>query len=267
MIRFHSHRKRKSYVLAIFIILLAVLLSVASPLYLRSLVNNIVYPFQFATASVWKGVTGIPSFFVHLFTLSKENTKFRRELDGIKLKIMLFDELVKENERLRNALAFKQNGSQSLRLLAGQVIARGPTPWYSILEINQGSRAGVKLDAAVIVKEGLVGRVVEVSLYSSKVMLLIDAESSVAAADLRSRDFGVVEGKHLGTLLMKYVSAGADIKVGDTVVASHISTIFPPGIPIGTVVHASKAETDLFYNIEVKPSVDFSKIEEVFIVI
>jgi rod shape-determining protein MreC len=122
------------------------------------------------------------------------------------------------------------------------------------------------MDMPVMVAEGLVGRVIEVSRHSSKVMLITDAESSVAAVDSRSRDFGVVKGVPAGRLSMKHVDARGDVKVGDIIVTSNISTVFPPGLPIGEVTRASRKEHDLFYHIEIEPAVDFSKIEEVFLV-
>ena len=120
----------------------------------------------------------------------------------------------------------------------------------------------------VIVSElGLVGRVIEVSLFSSKVLLITSADSSIAATDFRNRDSGVVVGGRPDILIMKYVGVEGDIKVGDEILTSHISTIFPSGIPVGRVFKATKKEHDLFYHIEIKPAVDFSKLEEVFIVI
>ena len=65
---------------------------------------------------------------------------------------------------------------------------------------------------------------------------------------------------------MKHVDARGDVRVGDIIVTSNISTIFPPGLPIGEVTRASRKEHDLFYHIEIKPAADFSKIEEIFLI-
>lgn len=265
----HPYRERRSYALALFIILLAVFISFSSLSNLfgiRSILISALYPFQFIAVSLWKGVLDTPTFIINLQNLARQNAQLENELNRLKAKLTLWEELISENERLRDALAFKQKNRYGFKLLAAQVIGRSPSPWFSILEIDQGSRAGVKKDMPVIVKEGLVGRIIEVSEFSSKVMLLKDAESSVAAADARSRDFGVVEGRGGDKLFMKYVSAGGDVKLGDKIVTSKISSIFPSGIPIGTVIQATKREHDLFYHIEIEPAVTFSKIEEVFIV-
>jgi rod shape-determining protein MreC len=267
--RFKSYRKRKSYALAILIILLALFISISSlrDLFgMRSLLQAVIYPFQFISVSVWKSVTGIPGSVMGLRGLSEHNKQYQNELEELRLKLQVFEEIKSENQRLREALGYKQKNSYKYKLLAAQVIGRAPSPWFTILEIGRGGQSGVKKGMAVITEKGGVGQVIEVSVFSSKVLLLIDPDGAIAAVNSRSRDIGVVAGAHTNKLFMKYVSVGGDIKEGDSIVTSHISGIFPPGIPIGEVTHASKKEQDLFYQIEIKPYVDFSKIEEVFVV-
>jgi rod shape-determining protein MreC len=267
--RFKSYRKRKSYALAMLIILLALFISISSLRNLfgmRSLLQAMIYPFQFTTVSVWKGVTGIPSSVINLRGLSEQNRLYQDELKELRLKLQVFEEVKNENQRLREALGYKQKNSYKYRLLSAQVIGRAPSPWFTILEIGRGTQAGVKKGMAVITEKGAVGHVIEVSTFSAKVLLLIDPDGAIAAVSSRSRDIGVVQGAQTNKLYMKYVSVGGDIKEGDSIITSHISGIFPPGIPIGEVTHASKKEHDLFYKIEIRPFVDFSKIEEVFVV-
>lgn len=269
MIGYSPYRKKRSNFLPVIIVLLAVFISFSAFRGLfgvRTLLQAALYPFQYAALSVWKGVTGVPSAITSQRSLLKENAALKDELDELRPRLLVTDELVRENQRLRGALSFMGGNPYRFRMLAAQVIGRSPDPYFSVLQIGQGSRAGVRKDMPVIVADGLVGRVVEVSRYSAKVMLITDAESSVAAVDARSRDFGVVDGISPLRLYMRHVDAGGDVANGDVVVTSNISTIFPPGIPIGIVSRASKKEHDLFYHIEIKPSVDFSRIEEVFVV-
>ncbi|MEA3493201.1 MAG: rod shape-determining protein MreC [Candidatus Margulisiibacteriota bacterium] len=270
MIGRRPYRKRKSYTLTIVIVLLALFISISAVrdfFAVRPVFAAITYPFQFVVVSVWKGVTGTPGAIMDLHSLSRRNAELTDEVNLLSTKMLSMEELIKENERLKKSLSFRNISQYRYRLLPAQIIGKSPVPWFTILISNKGSRAGVKLDDAVMVKEGLVGRVVEVSPFSSKIMLITDVESSVAAADKRSRDFGVVVGAHRNRLVMRYVSAGKDIKIGDEIATAYISTVFPQGIPIGHILRASKGEHDLFYHIDVKPAVDFSKLEEVFIVL
>jgi len=190
-----------------------------------------------------------------------------KENKELKTKQLVFNELKEENARLRQAAGFRTFNPYSLKLIPAQLVSRSSSAWFSLAQINKGSRSGIKKDMVIISELGLVGRVIEVSLFSSKVLLITSVDSSIAAADFRNRDSGVVAGGRPDRLIMKYVGAEGNIKVGDEIITSHISTIFPPGIPIGRVSKATKKEHDLFYHIEIKPVVDFSKLEEVFIVI
>lgn len=270
MIRFQPYRRKRSYALAIVIILLALFISWSGFHNLsgiRSFFQAVIYPFQFATVFVWKGVTGIPGSIANLRHLSEENADLKRRIDNVRPKLLALGEIKKENKRLKAALEFKQNNPHFYNLLVAQVVGRAPSPWFSILEINQGSLSKVKKGMPVIAQKGIVGQVIEVSRYSAKVMLLTNPESTIAAVDARSRDMGVVAGTSSNRVFMKYVGTGEDIRTGDQVVTAQISTVYPPGLPIGQVIHASKREHDLFYRIEIKPAVDFSKIEEVFVIL
>jgi len=240
-------------------------LTVTSPFYIRPLFSAVLYPFQWSAAAVWNGLAGTPAFLAKLANLSKENALLKAENQELKVKQLSFDELKTENNRLRQVLNF--NSAYGLRLMPAQVVAKSGSPWFSIVEINKGSKAGIKNNMAVLAEQGLAGKIIEVSLFSSKVLLLNDPESSVAAIDANSRDAGVVAGALPAKLKMKYVGVEGNVKAGDRVITSNLSSLFPPGIPIGVVEKAAKKEHDLFYNIEIKPVVDFLKLEEVYIVL
>ena len=270
MIRREPYRKRKSYTLSIFIVFLAIILSLSffqNLFGVRSFLQAAIYPFQFIAVSTYKGVVGFPAKVADLRNLSSENLRLTKEVTNLKIATRLLEDLKKENKRLRQNLKFSQENAYQYRLLSAQVLGKSASPWFTFLLINRGAKAGVSLNATVVVAQGLVGRVVEVSFFSSKIMLITDLESSVASVDSRSRDYGIVNGQERENLQMKYVSAGKDIRPGDKITTSPISTLFPSGIMIGTILHAAKREHDLFYNIEIKPSVDFSKLEEVFVIL
>jgi len=265
-----SFHKKKSYALPAVLIVLALVASLAIPHKLtlvRAAVAGAFYPFQTVTAVVWRGTASLPANLVALRDLAKTNAELKVQLDGLEPKLAQLAELKSENDRLRAALGFREQGRYGAPLLPARVIGRGAASWNSLIEIDQGSGAGIRVNRAVIVKAGLVGKVIEVSRFSSKVLLLTDPQFSAAAADQRSRDYGVAEGYAPFKLRLKYVRAGGDIAAGDPVVTSAISTLFPAGIPVGTVSRAAKKESDLFYDVEITPAADLSKLEEVFVVL
>lgn len=269
MTSYRPFKRKNSYSLAIAIVLLALAVSYFSWLNLsglRYLLTTVISPGQLVTTFVWRSVTGAPGFVLSLGSQVSENAALKSENNALSAKIATLLELTKENERLRQALDFRGSSKYGGKLLPARVIGRSGSPWLSLIEIDKGRGSGVKPDCPVVVREGLVGRVIEVAASSAKVLLLNDAQSSVAGADQRSRDFGVVEGYSPDTLFFRYISSGADVGVGDQIVTAALSGVFPPGIPIGTVTSASKADADLFYEIKIRPAVSFSRLEEVFLV-
>lgn len=264
MTRYRSHRNRIPITFAAIIVIAAIALTFSpwGGLFgLRSLFISAVYPLQLTAAAVWKTAVGFPSAVASLRNLARNNAEMKEKLKAATARLNLYEELRQENERLREALGFRGRNRYGFKLISAKVLGRAASSWDFIVEVDRGASSGVRKDMPVVVKNGLVGSVLEVTPFVSKVLLISDPACAVAAVDQRSRDFGVVEG-----LSMKYVAGDADIKPGDAIVTSSISSLFPAGIPIGTVISARKKEADLFYSISVKPAVDFSKIEEVFVI-
>ena len=265
-----SFHKKKSYTLPAVIIVLALCASFVVPArlaLLRSAAVSAFYPFQSAAAVVWRGTVSLPANLLELRNLAKNNAELQARLDALEPKLALLSELKSENDRLRDSLGFQNENRFGASLLPAMVIGRSASNWNSIVEINRGSGSNIRANMPVIVKAGLVGKVIEVSRFSSKVLLLTDPLFSAAAADQRSRDYGVAEGYAPFKLHLKYVRAGGDVALGDAIVTSAISTLFPSGLPVGTVSRTVKKETDLFYEVEITPAADLSKLEEVFVVL
>ncbi len=264
-----AFRKKRSYTFPAVIIALVLAASFIVPNQLgpiRAVAASAFYPLQWAGSAIWRGTVTFPSTLANLGNLARENSELKEKLNITMPQIAQMAELRLENDRLRDLLGFSNRNRYSPKFLPAQVIGRGADPWQSLLEIDRGSGSGVRVNMPVIVRAGLAGKVVEVSPASARVMLLTDPRSLVAAADQRSRDFGVAEGIAPDRLKLKFVNSSGDVKEGDLIVTSNSSSFCPPGITVGTVARASKKETDLFYEIEVKPAADLSKLEEVLLV-
>jgi rod shape-determining protein MreC len=118
---------------------------------------------------------------------------------------------------------------------------------------------------AVVTSEGVVGRVIEVSLHTAKVLLITDPNSAMDVIVQRSRTQGIMEGKVEEVCVLKYVQKNEDVQVGDKVITSGLGGIFPKGLVTGTVTKVERKRPGIFQYIEVTPSVDFSRLEEVLI--
>jgi rod shape-determining protein MreC len=262
------YQKQRPVSLAAVLIVIVIVLSVAFSRDLfgiRPLAASMAYPFQYAGLAIWKTVIGTPSFIINIKNLATENQKLIKELESANANLLSLEELKTENARLRIELNYSARGAYNSRLIPAQVIGRTPSSWPSVLQIALG-KTTVKIGVPVISIDGLVGQVIELSPLEAKVLLLTDATSRVAGADQRSRAMGVIEGDGTSRLWMKFVPADADIRVGDKIVTSGLSTFAPSGIPIGIVTAVHKNDFDMFYRIEVHPLADLSSLEEVFVV-
>jgi len=194
-----------------------------------------------------------------------QNQKLKAKLDFLRKQLNDRNELYQENSRLRSLLSLK--ASVPYKVIAAKVIARDPSNWSSTIIIDRGSSSGIKNGMVSVTFYGLVGRVVETSATTSKIMLINDPNLSVSAIVQRSRQEGLVCGSLGGTLLMKYLPKDSDIKRSDTIVTSGLTNSYPKGLAVGIVVDIGQEFSSLSSYAIIKPAVDLSALEEVLVII
>ena len=137
------------------------------------------------------------------------------------------------------------------------------------IQLNRGSNFGIRDEMAVLSSTGgVVGVVVNVSPNFSQVMSLLHIQSSVSAAHQASGTLGKVEwdAKDPRFVLLKGISRSVEVKAGDSVVTSRYTYNFPPNYLIGTVAQITNDPATGFYLLKVKTAVNFSTIQQVFVV-
>ena len=182
-------------------------------------------------------------------------------------------EIRQENVRLREQLGFSQDLIRYQHIPA-VLIGRDPGNLFSAFVINKGSYAGVTVDMPVIAyhsgTQGLVGKVVFAGAFESLVMPLYDERCFVSSRLAESRYEGIVEGRGIPEipLLMRFLRKRAreEINIGDLVVSSGMGGIYPAGINIGRVNRINYEEEELSMEVELEPSIDFSRLEYVFVI-
>jgi len=110
-----------------------------------------------------------------------------------------------------------------------------------------------------------VGRIIETSRDASRVLLLIDESSNVDSIVQGSRSHGILQGSDQGRCVLKYIPKMEVVRIGDAVISSGLCGVFPKSWLLGTVSRVTRGENGLFQKVEVIPSVDFSKLEEVLV--
>jgi rod shape-determining protein MreC len=194
-----------------------------------------------------------------------ENQSLRREVDFLRYKVNALNEAYLENVRLKNLLSFKQ--SSSFKFIVARVILRPQDNWSSSLIIDKGSYSGIKEGMAAVTYLGFIGRVVETTNSTAKIMLITDPNLGVSGLVQRSRQEGLVSGTLGSNLIMKYLPEDADIKLQDTIVTSGLNNNYPKGLFIGSVIDIGKDFSGLSRYAVIKPAVNLSNIEEVLVIV
>jgi len=242
------------------VIVLILALAFFVPLFTNPALSTLRQPLGLVTL-IQREIGGIIFFHRNLV----QNEILRREIDFLRFKLNAANEMNNENMRLRNLLSFKQQAAY--KVIAARVIGRSLDNWSSSIIIEKGRSHGVNKGMSVINYLGLVGKVIETTENTSKVMLINDPSLGVSAIISRSRQEGLVSGT-LGTfLIMKYLPEDPDVKIQDTVISSGMNQVYPKGILIGTVVEIGKEFSGLSRWCLVKPAVDPSNIEEVLVIV
>lgn len=197
--------------------------------------------------------------------LAEENRRLRERVTTLEGENTALREAQINYDRLRDDLGFVH--SQARKLLAADVIARRPDPKFDTLVISRGSRDGVQPYSVVVTRAGLVGRVFEVTPGTASVLMLTDQNSGVGARVQRasSRAVGICKGDNSAQLSLGDLANDADIKVGDVVVTSGLGGIYPAGLLIGTVKEVKAEEGTLGKAAHLRPAVDFSRLEQVYV--
>ncbi len=198
--------------------------------------------------------------------LLKQIEALRQTNQVLKINANRTDELLRENEQLRQLFAWQRQSPWNLKLAS--VTLHDPANWWQTIQIDKGSRDGIQPDLAVLTPAGLVGRVSAVSLTSSRVTLIGSPNCRVAAMFGRAED-GVITGG-AGPLdntlvTMMHFSGTGDIKPGQPVVTSGKGGIFPKGIVIGQIAEDSR-QVELGYSeVRVKLAVNLNALDLVFV--
>jgi rod shape-determining protein MreC len=231
----------------------------------EELVVEMTAPFQELIKGTIKTTKGIWLKYFALIGTYDENTNLKRELDSLRMKDSLYRERLATNERLQELLQFKE--AYDWPVVAAQVIGRDPSGWFESVIIDKGKDAGVKANMPVVNASGVVGRIVAVSANYAKLLLIIDQNSRVDCIIQRSRDRGILKGLSPEVCLLDYVLETSDVNVGDKVVTSGLGGVYPKGLDVGEVLEVVTTPGELFRDIKVRPMVDFSKLEELLIIL
>ena len=226
-------------------------------------VNALLSPSYSLLSQQWLPLKRYLADFAIKTDVQRETRVLHQRIAALKSRVLALQEQEVENKRLKELLSTHQ-GAGYLEILASVISTDFGSKVYGVT-INKGLSSGIKLRDAVLGIGGVVGLVSAISKDSAKVLLLIDLRSGVDVRSRNSRVRGVVRGGGDGRLKMDFVVSTNQIEMGEKVITSGMDGVFPGGLLVGEVSKITRGNTTLFREVEVKPVVDFSRLEEVLI--
>lgn len=232
---------------------------------LDSLLKDIFSPIQSLTYGTFTKITG--------FGQNSEIKLLKAQNLVLTQKLINQNKLVGDNKALKDQ--FQTENPRSTNLVSADVVgAPGFIPGLSVPEmliLNVGTKDGVKVGEAVVYQNNLVGKVTQVSVNLSNVMLLTNSSSQFIAETLGVKAQGIIKGQGSGKVILDNVVLSDELKKDDLVLTKGDigaqNAGFPPDLTVGKIISVSKNPSDLFQKAEVQPLISFSNLEKVFVVV
>jgi rod shape-determining protein MreC len=201
--------------------------------------------------------------------LLRQIDRLRRTNDVFTMQTVQTAAILRENDQLHSLLGWQRQAPWKLKL--ANVVLRDPANWWRTVQIDLGSRDGLRENLPVLTAEGLVGRVSAAGLTRSQVVLIGDPNCRISAlVDNPARDTGIIGvGGPLDTSFVEltYLSGGANLKPGQNVFTSGLGGVFPRGIPIGQVMDSRPVEFGLYTEARVKLAANLGALEQVWVIL
>jgi rod shape-determining protein MreC len=234
---------------------------------------EILAPIQEGANRALKPFRDLFGWFGDTLDAKEDRDRYKAERDALNKKLA---EVTLQNRELEQLKGLEQintaGGLDDYEPVTARVIARSPSSWYQTFQINKGSSDGVRVNQPVVNSAGLVGKIKEVSDGNAVVMLLTDPEFGVSARSLDSGEPGSVAPAvgAAGDLRFELVPNAKEVRRGERIITAGTSTsakvtdlssLYPAGIPIGTVSRIETGEGELDRVIHVKPAAELRTLD------
>jgi rod shape-determining protein MreC len=233
-------------------------------------VLQISAPIQYVATQLALGVSGIVQEYVYLIDVKRDNDRLREENARLREANFQMQAAAAENRWLRRLLELRDQVKGTL--LSAQVIGKEISPFFRVwrLRLDRGDRDRVKPGMPVLTADGLVGEVQRTWGRHSDVLLVADKTSAIDVVVQRTGARGMLKGtgsKEHYVCKLEHLSREDDVQVGDLIVTSGLGQRFPASILVGRIHEVRKKESGLYQEAAVVPAVNFSRLEEVLIMI
>lgn len=231
----------------------------------RAYISLILTPIQWLVDLPAEMADEVSDIVVDRGLLMKENAKLKEDALHLEHKRQQLDGLIEENDRLRSLLNGRMRIPDEVTLV--ELIGVNPDPFQHQVVINQGSEDLIYLGQPVLDAGGVMGQIVEMSHYTSRVMLITDARHAIPVELNRTGFRAIALGKgELSELELEHVSDTVDIQVGDLLVTSGLGGRFPRGYPVAEVHEVIRDPGLSFSKVKARPTARLDKSRHLLVV-
>ena len=219
------------------------------------------------TGKVYEWDSAVESY----FSLSGVNSQLTQRNAFLEQQVRMLDDSIARLTRSQEAAVTRLSSMVPFlgcRLIPAKVVANMVNRYDNLITIDKGSADGVKRDMGVVCGMGVVGIVYLVSEHYSIVIPALNSHSNISCTIQHRGYFGYLRWRGGSSQLayLEDVPRHAHFKLGDNVVTSGYSSVFPPGVMVGKVLHVFNSADGLSYRVQVKLSTDFARLRDVCLV-
>jgi rod shape-determining protein MreC len=230
---------------------------------------RIAAPLQFAAAALSRGISSVVGQYVYLVDVKADNDRLVYENARLRASQRELADVQAENRRLRRLLGLRDTVQKET--VSALVVAKDTTEYFRVWHLTiDAPKAEVRPNMPVISLDGAVGTVLRVAGHDADVELTVDSGFGVDVVVERTGARGFVRGsgdRSKYAVRVEYVPRSDLVEVGDLLVTSGVGCRFPKGIPVARITKVVRRDFGIYQTVEAEPSVDFSRLEEVLVVL
>ncbi|MHB8871271.1 MAG: rod shape-determining protein MreC [Candidatus Doudnabacteria bacterium] len=221
-------------------------------------------PLVYIFSGVGNSFKSFFSYFSSVNSVNKKNAELSEQARKLLQENVSLQQYKLENEKLRDELEYRQRTAHNL--VSATVLGKDPSGFSQSLVLNIGSGSGIKVGAAVLSQGYLIGKIVSVDSFTSKVLLVTDPQSTIDAQISATGDNGIVRGSYGSGMIIENLSQSALVNTNDRVITAGLSTEIPKGLLIGNVGQLQSQKSDLLQKATVISGVDLKNLEFVSVI-
>ncbi|WP_406682807.1 rod shape-determining protein MreC [Seonamhaeicola sp. MEBiC1930] len=247
--------RNKNFLLFLLLFFIGIVFTIQSHSYHKSKFINSA---NFLSGGIYNSVNNIGEY----LNLKSQNQLLSEENN--RLRTLLFNNNIEIDTSFLDTVSY----NKSYKFHTAKIIKNSYSRTNNVLLINKGKQDGIKQDYGIITSKGIVGIVDKSSSRFSTVISILNSTSSISAGLKKTNHYGSLKwnGKTPEIIQLIDVAINAKVNKGDTIITSGQSSIFPKGIPIGTVQDFKNDIAENFYEINVKLFNDMTNLEHVYII-